>query len=222
MCKSNLYHWWLKVVLFGSVAGPALSGAAQAADCKSQQKGTEIFADNFADDTGGWQGGDGSSFGKPALTLTLLGQNTNWQFVNNTFNATDGDYCTEAALPQAPTPDNPAAVGLFALSPDTNDMLLLQIDSGSNVVLYRMVAGNWITAEALTLPGTPPAPGSVVTIRMTIKGTLISPFINGIELKKIRVQIPTGPLKFGVWIQLAKASPNFAFQFNNYRVTSGE
>jgi hypothetical protein len=213
---------WLKRTLFNFIACCALSGAAHAADCKSQQKGNEIFADNFADATGGWQGGDGSSFGKPAMTLTLLGQATNWQFFNNTFNATDGDYCMEAVVPRSPAPDNSAAVGLVALSSDANNFLMLLMGTNSSVFLYRMVANTWITAETMTLPGAPPAPGSVVTIRMTVKGTLITPFINGIELQKIRVQVPTGPLKFGVWIQLAKPMPNFAFQFNNYRVTSGE
>lgn len=225
MSKSVLQLSWLKSVLFGAVACFALSGVAHAAtDCKSLQKGNEIFADTFADDTGGWAGGDGSSFGKPALTLTIYAPYFNWSFVNNTFNATDGDYCTEAVLPAAVAANNQAYIGLIALYKDSDNLLLLQINSKDDIDLYRKVSGTWLSVASLNNPNVKPAPGSVVTLRMTVKGTLINASINGVELKKVRVQVPTGPLKFGVYIQTDAQvpKPGVNFQFNKYRVTSGE
>jgi hypothetical protein len=214
----------IKRVLLGALAFFVLSGAAYAADCKSQQKGNEVFADTFADDTGGWAGGEGSAFGKPALTLTLYTPYVNWLFVNNTFNASDGDYCTEAVLPKPPSADNLAYVGIVALYKDADNLLLLQIDNKADINLYRKVAGTWSTIGTYPAPTPPPAVGSVVTLRMTVKGTLVTPYVDGTALKKIRVQLPTGPLKFGVYVQLGNQvpKPGVDFQFNNYRVTSGE
>jgi hypothetical protein len=216
---------WLKSIVFGAAACFALSGAAHAAsDCKSVQKGNEIFADTFADDTGGWSGGDGSSFGKPALTLTLFTPYATWAFVNNTFNATDGDYCTQAVLPAAPAANNLAYVGLIADYKDNNNYLLLQLSSKDDVGLYRKVDGNWNTILSSNTANLKPAPGSVVTLRMVVKGTLVTASINDVVVKKVRMQIPTGSLKFGVYAQMDSAvpKPGVNFQFNNYRVTSGE
>jgi hypothetical protein len=222
MCIQSRYR--LRDILFSAIAFVALSESAYAADCKSLQKGTEVFADTFADDTGGWAGGDGSAFGKPALTLTLYTPYVNWNFVNNTFNESDGDFCTQAVLPTAPAADNLAYIGLITLYKDNDNLTLLQISSKDDIELYRKVSGTWTTVATLTNPGVKPAPGSVVTLRTTVKGTLVDVSINGVELKKIRMQVPTGALKFGLYVQTDKGvpKPGLDFQFNNYRVTSGE
>ncbi len=212
---------WLKSALFGAVAFFALSGAAYAADCKSLQKGSEIFSDTFVDSTGGWTGG--GIFGKPALTLNLTAPINNWTLVNETFNATQGDYCMQAVMP-AGTPSNKAAIGLITLFVDNNDFLMLQLTSDDSISLERLVSNNWNTVATVTNPNIKPTPGSVVTLRMTIKGSLVTSSINGIEVNKVRVQIPTGPLKFAIYGQLDQPvpSPGVNFQYNFYRVTSGE
>jgi hypothetical protein len=222
MSNSVQGQYRLSGFLFSALAFVMLTGAAHAApDCKSLQKGNEIFSDTFVDATGGWVGG--GTFGKPALALNLAAPNTNWTIVNDTFNATEGDYCMQAVLPTG-TPSNKAALALITLFVDNNDFLMLQLSSDDSIGLYRLVANNWNTVATVTNPDIKPTPGSVVTLRMTIKGSLVTSSINGIEVKKVRVQIPTGPLKFGIYAQVDQPvpSPGVNFQYNFYRVTSGE
>jgi hypothetical protein len=210
--------------ILGALACLVLSGGARAADCKSQQKGSEVFADTFADDSGGWTVGDRVSYGKPALALTLYDPYGNWVFPNQTFNASDGDYCTEVVLPKSLAPDNLTEVGLVTLEKDLSNFLLLQVSSKGDLILDRLVAGTWTTVEVLKFPGTVPPAGTVVTLRETVKGTLVTPWVNGVEMRKIRVQVPPGPLKFGLFVQTDKnpPKPGVTFQINNYRVTAGE
>jgi hypothetical protein len=61
-------------------------------------------------------------------------------------------------------------------------------------------------------------------LRVVVKANLITASVDGVELKKLRLQMPTGNLKFGVFVQTDKLAPapGVTFQFKRYKVTAGE
>jgi hypothetical protein len=211
--------------VFQILAALLVVSSAAYADCASLQKGKEIFADTFTDDTGGWPVDPDASFGKTGLTLKLHTPNTSWVFLNNTFNATDGDYCLDGTLPAAAAADNLAYIGLALLAKDAKTFVLFQVDSKGDIQLYRKVSGNWLPINTnLGKPSLGLKAGAAVTLRAVVKKSLLSVSANGAELQKVRVQVPDGPLQFGVYVQTDSGAPKpgVSFEFSKYRVTAGE
>lgn len=211
--------------VFQAFAAFLVLSTAAYADCASLQQGKEIFADTFADNTGGWPTDPDASLGKNGLTLKLYTPNSSWVYLNNTFNATDGDYCLEGTLPASPAPKNLAYIGLVFLAKDAKTFIVLQVDSSAGVQLYRKVSGNWTQINgALNSAALGLKPGAPVVLRAVVKGSLLSVSVNGTDLQKIRVQVPDGPLQFGTYVQTDSnvAKPGVSFEFSKYRVTAGE
>jgi hypothetical protein len=200
--------------------------SAYAANCEGQN-GKVIFEDDFTDDSGGWAIDHTAnwdfSFGKSGLTLHMQNPATGVVFSNNTFAVTEGDFCVEAVLPKAVEADN--GVGLvFFLGNDIKNFFMLSINSGDRIILWRYEAGNWVILGDLSDPKIKPEPGSVVALRVVVKANLITASVNGVELKKLRVQTPEVKLKFGVYISTDKPvpAPGMTFQFKKYKVAAGE
>jgi hypothetical protein len=187
------------------------------------QAGAVVFEDSFADDMGGWTIDKDTTFANDELKLRLEDPNTSWVYWNNTFNATEGDFCVEAIQPSAPAGDNVAYVGLVFLVADVDNYFLLQLGADNSVTLWRRAAASWSKIGDYPADDLKLSPGSPVTLRAVVKSGLISPSVNGVELRGIRAQVPTGPLKFGVYVQLDKTipPPGFEFVFKEYRVTTG-
>jgi hypothetical protein len=202
----------------------AASSLAYAADCASLQKGNEVFADTFTDNTGGWPADPDANIDKSGLTLHLYAPNSSWVYLNNTFNASDGDYCLEGILPKAPAANNAAYLGLVFLAKDASTFDVLQVDSSGGIALWRKVSGTWTQVANLSRPTLVPTPGSTVVLRAVVKGTLISVSVNGTDLQKVRIQVPTGPLDFGIYAQTESnvAKPGVGIQITKYRVTAGQ
>ncbi len=214
--------------VFQAVAAFLVLSTAAYADCASLQKGNEIFSDSFTDNTGGWPADPDASLGKNGLTLKLYTQpsgNNNWFYLNSTFNATYGDYCVEGTVPTSPASNNLAYIGLIFLYKDRDNFYLLQVDSTGGIQFDRRASGNWTQINgSLGGPSLGLKPGSVVTLRAVVKGSLLSVSANGVELQKTRIQVPDGLLQFGVFVQTDNnvAKPGVSFEFSKYRVTSGE
>ena len=198
-----------------------LVSSARAA-CEGQA-GTTIFDDNFADDAGGW---DLTTWKMqpPVIVGGLTSQFTSNSTLNTTFNATDGDYCSEVKLPASPAKDNSASAGLLFLATDYNNLFLAMISSNGSTNLYKRVTGNYstiYTAQDTIAVNT--TPGAVNVIRVTVKEGKITLFVNGKQLKVVRAQIPAGPLRFGMYAQVDKAiQSEVDVDFTSYKVTSGQ
>jgi len=187
----------------------ALSTASYGAGCQGQ-KGSVIFEDTFSDDTGGWaQPIDGvvPEYG-PEPKVHLKAPNSGYVWYNNTFNASEGDYCIEFVWPKPLAPDKKAYVALAFWASDYANLYLVQVDSGGGINLWRKSGGTWATIGDLSNPKVKPVPGSLVTLRVVAKGNLIVPILDGVELKKTRAQMPAGDLKFGLFIQDDTAVPD--------------
>lgn len=202
----------------------AASSLAYAADCASLQKGNEVFADSFTDNTGGWPTDPDATIDKSGLTLHLYAPNSSWVYLNNTFNASDGDYCLEGILPKAAGPKNNAYLGLVFLAKDASTFDVLQVDSSGGIALWRKVSGTWTQVANLTRSTLAPTPGSNIVLRAVVKGTLIAVSVNGTDLQKVRIQVPSGPLDFGIYAQTESnvAKPGIGIQVTKYRVTAGQ
>jgi hypothetical protein len=205
----------------------AMPTSAYAADCEGQ-KGKVIFEDDFADDSGGWGAARGASwdasFGKSGLTLRLQTPSTTWPVLNNTFAANEGDFCVEAVLPKAVAADNNVRTSLTFLANDANSYYALMIGSDNAMNLWRREGGNWVKLYDLSDPRIKLEAGSVVALRVVVKANLLTASVNNVELKKVRLQIPGGNLKFGLYVQSDKEAPapGATFQFKRYKVTAGE
>ena len=210
--------------------------SAHAGNCDGQ-KGSVIFEDHFADDTGGWVHEAGpnwsAGFGKSGLTLHIHDPATSFKFLNLTFAAAEGDFCVEALMPKPPSADTVARAGLVFLANDFANFYVLMVGGDvptipnlqqSMIGLMRLDDGNWGTLGSWSEPKIKLDPESVVTLRAVVKAKLITASVNGVELKK--VQFPGGGsnLKFGIYVETSKpvSAPGISFQFKRYKVTAGE
>ena len=206
------------VVAFGVLLG--LVSLAHAA-CDGQA-GNTVFEDNFADDSGGWDMNQWK-VQPPVMIGNLTPQYTFNSTLNTTFNATDGDYCVEIKLPAAPSADNNVSAGLLFLASDYNNLFLAQISSNGATGLYKKASGNWSTIFLAQDTKTVNIdPNALNAIRVTVKDGKITLFVNGKQLKVVRAQIPTTPLRFGMYSQVDKAiQSEVDVAFTSYKVTGG-
>jgi hypothetical protein len=204
-----------------------LVSCVQAAVACEGQKGKVIFEDTFADDGGGWIfSNDVLFFKAPGAeyrlrpTANALASMTSDQ----TFYAGEGDYCLEIAFPQD-QPGTRFAAGLtflgsaddkayfFALMYDDGDMGLFRSSGqGPPDVIWNV---NQKANAKLS-------PGQFNAIEAIVKDNVITVLLNGIPVKAVRAQIPSGNLKFGIRVE--RVTPNeagggAAFPVKSFKVT---
>lgn len=201
----------------------ASATAVRAASCDNQ-KGTVIFEDSFADDSGGWPSDPDIKIGGGTFAMHMGPKYANWANLNNTFNASDADYCMEVVVPKSIAADNPVVVGLIFWATDYDNFYVVDTLSDGHADIYRKTAGKWAMVADLTNPSIKADVGSVAAIRVQAMGNLIAPSINGIDLKKIRAQMPSGALRFGFYMQSTNDNPAPGVDVNikRYRVTDGK
>jgi len=201
------------------------SGAALAASC-NDQRGTVIFEDNFADDSGGWGWitDPNLKFGGGTWSLHLDPKYTNWGNLNTTFNAQEADYCMEVVVPKSVAPGNAVSLGLAFWANDTDNFYVASIDSSGHATLYRKAAAKWQNIFDLASPGVKFEPGSIAAVRVQAIGNVIVFSVNGVELKRVRAQIPSGPLRFGIYFETQNGNPppGVTVSIKKFRVTSGQ
>jgi hypothetical protein len=90
--------------------------------------------------------------------------------------------------------------------------------------LYRKTDGKWGKITDLSNPSIKADSGSVATIRVQAMGNLLAPSINGVDLKKIRAQMPSGALRFGFYTETTKdnPAPGINVAVKRFRVTDGK
>ncbi|MGD0635584.1 MAG: hypothetical protein ABSA13_15145 [Beijerinckiaceae bacterium] len=185
---------------FGSIA------IARAASC-DDQKGKLIFEDTFTDDSGGWESDSNSKVSGGTYVIHLDPKHGNWSELNGTFNASEADYCMEVVVPKSIAADNSVIAGLLFWGTDYDNFFDVQILSDGRVQIFKKAATKWAMIGEVTNPSMKLDPGSVAVIRVLAAGNLIAPSVNGIDLKKVRAPMPSGPLRFGVYAETTKDTP---------------
>jgi len=201
------------------------AGAALAGSC-DDQRGTVIFEDNFSDDSGGWGWitDPNMKFGGGTWSLHLDPKYTNAANLNTTFNAQDADYCMEFVVPKSVAPGNAVALGVAFWATDYDNFYVAAINSNGRAALFRKAAAKWQNTFDLADPGVKFAPGSIAAVRVLAIGNIIAVSVNGIEVKRIRAQMPTGALRFGIYFETQDSNPppGASVSIKRYRVTSGQ
>jgi hypothetical protein len=208
-------------IVLTSVALPFLFGLgkeARAATCDGQ-KGKVIYEDTFADDSGGWTVDTDLKVGGGTYAVHLDPKYTTWTDLNSTFDASEADYCVEAVMPKSVAPDNAVSIGLVFWATDYDNKYVMQMDSTPQAALWRTTNGKWTQIGDLTNPTLKPEVGSVMAIRVVAANNLIAPSVNGVELKKIRAKMPSGTLKFGLYVQTDKDNPGLDLTVKRVKVT---
>ena len=211
-------------ILFGVVA-LALCTPAFACD---GQTGKVIFEDKFTDDSGGWDfsANSGLVLKAPGATLTTdVSQGYGSQSaLNQTFNATQGDFCVEMSFP-ADGAQLEAKIGVLFLAADAQNVWNAIVHADGKVGLYKVVNNQssfvWLTAANNSLAKT--GPTDVNSVRAVVKNGTITVIVNGQTVKSVRAQIPGGDLKFGFHGEYHNPSAKpVSFPVRSYKVTAGE
>lgn len=211
----------LKTLILAAFAFAALN-CASALAC-DDQTGSVIFEDSFSDDSGGWDIYDDNKVVPPEYVISIT---PNWLSVlvlNQTFNATEGDYCMQFKMPKAVAANNRVGVGLIALATDNDNAYLFQVYNDGTCGLYKRVKKNWSTVWSSKSCGLKLDPDALNSLRLTVKDGKITALANGAQVKAVRAQIPTDPLKFGFYSQLdEEIDKNVLVKFTRFRVTTGQ
>jgi hypothetical protein len=215
--------FWIAVASIALVSTFGSIAAARAASC-DDQKGKVIFEDTFTDDSGGWESDSNSKIGGGTYVIHLDPKHGNWSELNGTFNASEADYCTEVVVPKSVAADNAVIAGLVFWGADYDNFFDVQILSDGRAQLFKKAATKWAMIGEVTNPNMKLDPGSVAVIRVQAAGNLIAASVNGVDLKKIRAPMPSGPLRFGVYAEVVKDAPaqGIDITFKRFRVTDGK
>lgn len=203
-----------------AVAATALGAtAARSADC-GPAVGKVLVDDTFDTNLNGWDEDKAAVFGKPHLTLSLTGADTDWNYVSSSFDAQNADYCLELKVPSSLTADNVTDAGLvFDFVDDDNKFQMLAYSDGT-VLLERESGGKYSSlyeAEKLTPPL---VPGATVVLRAMVKDGVITAFVDGVQVKQVRAKMSGAPHGFGVFAERHAAVPNATpITFDRLRVT---
>jgi hypothetical protein len=194
----------------------------------SGQVGAVIFQDSFTDDSGGWDQGPPQSVIKPpAFVFTLDAQNGGTAAQNLTFNATDGDYCMDVALPPPIAADNQFYAGIEFWAADYNDVMNAEVSSAGNISVSRKVAGKWTVISTVNnVPAFKSGANAVNSLRITALAGVITVYLNGTQVKLLRAQEPANSsLRFGIIVEMDKTVASGTAPpvlVKSYSVTAGK
>jgi hypothetical protein len=209
-----------KTLLSVVVTAMSLAVANVAIACQGK---TVIFEDKFNDDSGGWEVDKLISFENSAMNARLPAETVFWPELNVAFTVRDADICVEVVNPTV-TDDNPGS-GIVFWGQDNSNFYLFMVQAGGTAGIYRYTNKVFATVNSQPMAEVKTAPGASNILRVTIKGNLISMYVNGVKYRDQRAQAPTSDTRFGVYAQRIKADKPLeakTFTFKNYKVTSAD
>jgi hypothetical protein len=211
-----------KTLLSVVVTAMSLAVANVAIACQGK---TVIFEDKFNDDSGGWELDKLISFENSAMNARLPAEHVAWPQLNVAFTVRDADICVEVVNPTATADDDPSS-GIVFWAQDYSNYYLFLVRARGTVGIYRYTNKVFATVNSQPMAEVKTAPGASNILRVTIKGNLISMYVNGVKYRDQRAQAPTSDTRFGVYAERhTKADQPLeakTFTFKNYKVTSAD
>ncbi len=187
------------------------------------QTGKVIFEDNFANNSGGWDVDPHETYVKGALQIKADAKAYFDTSLNLTFNATEGDYCTEIAFPsEAAEAGNPDDVGIVFLAKDYQNKYAFVINSNGDGWVNRHVKGTTnAVVPATKFPAIKTAPGSVNALRVVVKDQKLTFYVNGEQVKVLRAQIGESANRFGFYAGTENKPPqkDRLFSVKSFKLT---
>lgn len=205
-----------KVLLLAAVGVFSLLAANAAIACQGK---TVIFEDKFEDDSGGWDPDKVVTFENSAMNIRVGKDSIQAPELNNAFTLRDADICVEAVFPTTATDNNPK-VGIEFWAPDYANAYLFQVGYDGTAAIYRLVNNKWAAIHSQEMNGVKKTPGASNLLRVTLKGNVVSMYVNGVKYRDQRAQAPTTDTRFGVRVERSKVGDEQMFMFKNFKVTS--
>ena len=165
-------------------------GAANACEGKNV-----LFEDQFQDDSGGWSiTEDRTEIKDGGLRITPR-LNTSYTEDNPGFYFDDADICADIVLETSDDGNWGALVFWFE---DYDNYFIFQITPKGFYDIQRKFKGNWtrLIADAQS-PAIKKEAGAANTVRVTVKGNLLTFYINGEKVRQLRGQAPKQQWRFG-------------------------
>jgi hypothetical protein len=218
-------------ILFGGLALLLFVPAAFACD---GQTGNVIFEDKFTDDSGVWIFGGALILTAPGATAMAPASDIGaaQTSLNQTFNATQGDFCMEMSYPPDAAQLN-AGIGVLFWGTDASNYWSANPYANGSVNLVKLAFKHLspfvetpkrsLIFETTTNNLVKTGPTDVNSIRVVVKNGTITVIVNGQTIKSVRAQIPGGDLKFGFTRSYRSPSATpVSFTVHSYKVTDVE
>jgi hypothetical protein len=208
-----------KTLLTTAIGLFSLLAANAAIACQGK---TVLFEDKFADDTGGWDPRPTVStvtFENSAMNIRMAKDRDSYQLQNVAFAFRDADICVEAVFPTTET-DN--VVGLEIWAPDYMNLYLFRVAQNGTAGIYRLINDKWTVIHTQEMNAVKKTLGASNLLRVTLKGNLISMYVNGVKYRDQRAQAPTTETRFGVYADRNNTADEQVFTFKNFKVTSAD
>ena len=169
-----------------------------------------------------WAGGTptrGLTFGELGGKVIFARHWENVQIMNFAVSPLDGNLCMTASFPQD---KSNAAIGIRFWVRDGANYYTWQVTQHGSARLWRHYLGLrlllWEGDANMAL-------GATTTIRVLIKNSSVSGYVNGAKVQDFTVQPPTGQVRFGFHLQLDGGTTSFderVFSITHYKVTSAD
>ena len=178
-----------------------------------------VFEDDFKSDLGGWDPNQGLTFGELGGKVIFPRHWGIFQIMNLAVSPLDGDLCMTASFPQD---NNNAAIGIRFWVRDGANYYTWQVTQHGSARLWRQYLG----LRLLLWEGdVNRALGTSATIRVIIKNSSVSGYVNGAKVQDFTVKPPTGQVRFGFHLQLDGGTTSVderVFSTIHYKVTSAD
>jgi hypothetical protein len=194
----------------------AWTSVGAAFGCEGKQV---IFEDQFTDNSGGWTLVPPFARVEHGALIIDPPPQKMQKTLNVTFGVRDADICAEVVLPQN---DSKVGAGLAFWSKDAQNLFGLQIKGDGGVGIWRLEDGKWLAIRGDTPDiAVKKNPGATNTLRATVKGGLVSLYVNGAKIQDIRAQAPQRDWYFGLYGMNSTDGP-VSITFKKVKVTSAE
>jgi hypothetical protein len=204
-----------------------IAAGASAWACDGQV-GAVVFEDTFADDSGGWEQMPPENTIKPPYFLAAPDKAaTGMASLNLTFTATSGDFCLEAILPPKTAPGGGKGIGIVFYATDYDNFMETEVGSDASIGLWSKKAGKWNTIfKTPSSPAFKAGPGASNALRVVALDGTLTVYLNGVQVKATRTQVPTGDLRFGIMGEFLDSSTAIdgspPIQVTSFKVTAGK
>jgi hypothetical protein len=200
-----------KKLILAAVAMLALSGPALA--CKGK---TVLLEDNFEEVDPAWSVSDAVSIGSGKLSISPKPGYGNAVWYNGML-FDDADICVDMVVPTANQPDKISGGILFYFDDWDNNFRF--VTSGGSAAVVRYQKGKYLTPISWReVAGMNTKPGSVNTLRLTLKGNTGTAYVNDKPLGNFKMAPGTGTL-LGLVGYSAQDDAPATWTFQNLKVT---
>jgi 3-keto-disaccharide hydrolase len=202
----------MKSVIYAVVAAALATSPALA--CKGKNV---LFEDDFAEPDPAWGMWDAISITDGSLIIKT-GASGIYSVLHEADVYDKADMCVDVTIPKYGKPGDVAASLLFGAqyNGDSKNYYQFWISPNGSVGVSRLLNGKWTNpVPSRKVEGMPTAPGSKVTMRVTLNGNRATIYVNDIKVVDFKV----APVEGGGFFGLAAEGTGESWSFDNLKLT---